>query len=382
MVVHSLWEWLPLTMTWVYDQVRFSVGVRPVVFAERVSNVTQFPWQPLYVPSGRIDRRMQGTRFQAITRRLGLLPHPHTYSAVIRKDPPCALLSHFGDRGWADISVCSTHGLPHLVRFYGADVSAIPRLNHWMERYTRLFEEADLFLCEGPHMARTLTELGCPAEKVRIQPLGIDLEAVRYRSREPAGDGSLRILMASTFTAKKGIPYGLEAVALLAHSGYSVKVTIIGDSGRTKQQDAEKRRILDTISNQRLQGQVRFLGYVGHEKLLEEAYEHDVFLAPSVTASDGDAEGGAPVVIIEMSASGMPVVSTNHCDIPSVVRDGVTGLLADERDSEGLAVRLKELADSAELRAAMGRAARQQVETSYDARLLNSSLEAHYLSLR
>ena len=66
--------------------------------------------------------------------------------------------------------------------------------------------------------------------------------------------------------------------------------------------------------------------------------KHDVFLAPSVTASNGDTEGGAPVAIIEMAASGMPIVSTRHCDIPSVVLDGVTGLLAAERDSEGLAV--------------------------------------------
>ena len=73
---------------------------------------------------------------------------------------------------------------------------------------------------------------------------------------------------------------------------------------------------------------MRLLGYVSRETLREEAYEHDVFLAPSVTASNGDTEGGAPVAIIEMSASGMPIVSTNHCDIPSVVLDGVTGLLA------------------------------------------------------
>ena len=280
------------------------------------------------------------------------------------------------------MSVCSAHDLPHLVRFYGADVSALPRLGHWMERYARLFEHADLFLCEGPHMAGALTELGCPGEKVVIQPLGIDLEAIAYRPRRPAADGSLRILMASTFTAKKGIPYGLEAIALLADSGYSVQVTIVGDSGGRKRDEAEKRRILDTISSRGLQGQARLLGYVSRERLRDEAYEHDVFLAPSVTAPNGDAEGGAPVALIEMSASGMPIVSTNHCDIPGVVLDGVTGLLADEHDSEGLAVRLRELADSAETRAAMGRAARQHVEAFYDARLLNSGLEAHILSLR
>ena len=118
-------------MTWAYDQVRFSRSVRPVVFAERLSNVDQFPWQPLCVPSGGFDGRLQGTRVQVVARRLGLTPHPRKYSAIIRRESPCALLSHYGDRGWADMSICSAHGIPHLVRFYGADASAVPRLSHW-----------------------------------------------------------------------------------------------------------------------------------------------------------------------------------------------------------------------------------------------------------
>ncbi len=51
---------------------------------------------------------------------------------------------------------------------------------------------------------------------------------------------------------------------------------------------------------------------------------HHLFLSPSVTAPDGDSEGGAPVSIIEAAATGMPVVSTTHCDIPQAVDDGVT----------------------------------------------------------
>jgi colanic acid/amylovoran biosynthesis glycosyltransferase len=51
-----------------------------------------------------------------------------------------------------------------------------------------------------------------------------------------------------------------------------------------------------------------------------------------VTASDGDTEGGAPVSIIEVAATGMPVVATQHCDIPEVLNRYPADLLAPERN--------------------------------------------------
>ncbi len=70
------------------------------------------------------------------------------------------------------------------------------------------------------------------------------------------------------------------------------------------------------------------MGYQPHSTLFAEAYRHHIFLSPSVTASTGDTEGGAPVSLIEMAATGMLIVSTTHCDIPEVIKHGVTGLLA------------------------------------------------------
>jgi colanic acid/amylovoran biosynthesis glycosyltransferase len=78
---------------------------------------------------------------------------------------------------------------------------------------------------------------------------------------------------------------------------------------------------------------------------MKEAYDHHIFLSPSVTASDGDTEGGAPVAIIQMAASGMPIVSTRHCDIPNVLP--ASAELAEERDVAGLLHRLRWLVENA-----------------------------------
>ena len=68
-----------------------------------------------------------------------------------------------------------------------------------------------------------------------------------------------------------------------------------------------------------------------------------------------------------MAATGMPVVSTRHADIPEVLPEGA-GLLADERDSEGLAAHLRHLIEHPESWAPLTRAARDHLEAEYDVR--------------
>jgi colanic acid/amylovoran biosynthesis glycosyltransferase len=120
---------------------------------------------------------------------------------------------------------------------------------------------------------------------------------------------------------------------------------------------------------------------VPHDELVSAYYDHHLLLAPSVTASDGDVEGGAPVTLIEAQATGLPVVSTFHCDIPEVVVDGKTGLLAPERDVSELARHLLILDRHSERLSEMGAAGRRHVEANYNASRQGSKLAQRYRSL-
>jgi len=97
-----------------------------------------------------------------------------------------------------------------------------------------------------------------------------------------------------------------------------------------------------------------------------------------VHAADGDSEGGTPVSIIEASASGLPILSTTHCDIPEVVLDGESGYLVPERDSDALAERLIHLCKNSHLWQKMGRAGREHVEKNYDVKRQVAKLEEVY----
>ncbi|NEO25169.1 glycosyltransferase, partial [Moorena sp. SIO4A5] len=340
-VIHSYPFWLPQTQTWMYNQVRYLPDeVENHIVCERTENLEQF-WLPnIHTLSDSSKWRYfwdKGVRKLQFRRHLGFLVE------VAKRQGASILHSHFGDIGWGDLDAAKLAGLRQVVTFYGWDVNSLPKSSpHWQKRYQELFAKVDRILCEGPHMAQCIINLGCPADKVKVQHLGISIEEIPFKPRVWNTGEPLRVLIASSFTEKKGIPYALEALGQLQHQ-VSLEVTIIGDANSQARNQAQKKKILATIEKHNLQSKVRLLGYQPHKVLFEEAYKHHIFLSPSVTASDGDTEGGAPVSLIEMAATGMPIVSTKHCDIPEVIIDGVTGLLAEERDVEGLVTHLQHL---------------------------------------
>ena len=226
-------------------------------------------------------------------------------------------------------------------------------------------------------MAGSLRALGCPGGKIRVHALGVDLDEIPFRPRRIAAGERLRVLLAASFREKKGLPVALRALALARRLGLDLEATLIGGAV-TGQERREAQRIQTVLADPALAGRVRLLGFQPHGRLLNEAYGHHVFLSPSQVAADGDAEGGAPLAIIEMAASGMPVLSTKHCDIPNVLAEPNRRLLVPEGDVAALAEALVTLPteDWSDLTAAN----RRHVEDRFDARVLGGRLAAIYRS--
>jgi colanic acid/amylovoran biosynthesis glycosyltransferase len=170
----------------------------------------------------------------------------------------------------------------------------------------------------------------------------------------------------------------LRALALARRLGLDLEATLIGGAV-TAQELREAQRIQSALADPALAGRVRLLGFQPHPRLLREAFDHHVFLSPSQVAADGDAEGGAPLAIIETAASGMPVLSTTHCDIPNVLAEPNRRLLVPEGDVEALAHAL--IALPAEDWSKLTAANRRLVEENFDARVQGERLAAIYRGL-
>ena len=99
-----------------------------------------------------------------------------------------------------------------------------------------------------------------------------------------------------------------------------------------------------------VQGATRFLG------VREDVPDLLAQAACVVLASDYE---GCPLSVIEAMAAGVPVVATSVGGVPEVVRDGVTGILAEPGRPDGLARGLAELLGDEARAVELGRAGRE-----------------------
>lgn len=364
-VIHSFPVWLPQTQTWMFTQIAsLPNDVDCYIVCERTENLDQFGLPNiLSLSEANLLRRIWDTGLKKIGIRnyLGFLIHQaKTQNIQI-------LHSHFGNIGWANVAGAERLRLKHIVTFYGQEIGRFPKQDsRWFSRYKDLFSSADRILCEGPYMRQTIISLGCPPDKVQVHHLGIKTDQISFTPRTWKRPHPLRVLIAASFREKKGIPYALEALGHFQLTA-PVEITLIGDAVNDRSSETEKVKILNAISRYRLTNKIRLLGFQPYNVVLNEAYNHHVFLAPSVTAEDGDTEGGAPVTIIEMAATGMPIISTKHCDIPEIISHRITGLLSEERDAYGIVRNLLFLLNHPEEWKSMVTAARNKVAREFNA---------------
>jgi colanic acid/amylovoran biosynthesis glycosyltransferase len=234
------------------------------------------------------------------------------------------------------------------------------------DAYDDLFEYGDLLLPISNRWKTELIRLGCKGEKIIVHRMGVDTSKFIFSSRQPRHDGRVQLLTVARLVEKKGVEYGIRAVARVLPQHPQVEYEIAGDGPL-------KGDISRLISNLDVTDNVKLLGWRRQEEILELMQEADILLAPSVCAKDGDWEG-IPVVLMEALALGLPVISTQHSGIPELVQDGESGFLVPERDVDALTEKLEFLIQHQEIWPEMGRAGRDFVERYYDIGKLNDQL--------
>ena len=118
------------------------------------------------------------------------------------------------------------------------------------------------------------------------------------------------------------------------------------------------------IAERALEDRAILHGAQGSDRVVQLMQEASVFVQHSVTAHDGDVEGFG-VSLVEAMASAIPVVTTRHNGFVDTVEDGVTGLLVNEGDVDGMAEMIGQLLDNPARAAAMGAAGRKRVLTHF-----------------
>jgi len=277
--------------------------------------------------------------------------------------------SHFAYVGWDYRHLFERRRIPHIVSFYGADYC----IREWGPQDPgEFFECFDLVLCEGQYGARRLIDMGCPEGKVLIQHLGVNVASIDFCSRSKPSN-QLNLLQVATFREKKGQVYTMEAFIKALPECPNMSLTFVGG-------DPEGlRRPIIEMAQRQAKDRVRFIDAIPFESLHRFMRDYHVFIHPSCHARNGYSEGGAPVVLLDAQATGMPVIATEHCDIPEEVLNGKTGILAKEKDTDALAEAITRFYRMPEqVYHQMVQEARRHIESEYDCVRSGQQLRSKY----
>ncbi len=238
-------------------------------------------------------------------------------------------------------------GTPILIRPHGADI--LP--GEWIDRDPRLaarmrdaLRMADAVVAQGEFLADRLRALGVPAGRLRVIRNGVRLPT---QTPQPAPEAASVVAMGS-LTSKKGFDVLLQAFRLVRQRLPEARLTIAGEG-------PEGARLREMASSLGLAEAVLFAGLVTGDA------KADLFARACLFVSSARREPFANANL-EAMAMGKPMVATRVGGNPEMVEDGVSGLLVEPEDPEGLAAAILRLLDEPERAEAMGRAARRRAE--------------------
>jgi glycosyltransferase involved in cell wall biosynthesis len=215
------------------------------------------------------------------------------------------------------------------------------RLVHWTYR------RADELITHAEQLKSVLVDdVHLPASRIAVIP-HVAISAAGP-DNEFAEQGK-RLLFFGRIWEYKGLEYLIRAEPLISAQVPDVQIVIAG-----RGEDFEKYRRMMVhpdrfvIDNER----------IPDERVAQHFSEASVVVLPYIDASQS---GVVPVAY----SFGRPVVATSVGGLPSVVEDGVTGLLVPPRDERALADALVRLLEDDELRHKMGAAGRSKLEREW-----------------
>lgn len=253
------------------------------------------------------------------------------------------------NKSYVKPKVLTVHGpLWHEVRMLMGNRS--PRFSAFVRAVEEeAYNAADVIITVDSNLRKTLVEeYGVPYAKLRVIHNGVDTDWFT------PGDGQKTqtpsFLVPRRLVPKNGVPVAVEAFSRIARPG--VELWIAGDG--------PQRPLIETlIQRYKLQGQVRLLGAVGAETMLELMRKAWGVIVPSVPA-EGVIEATS-IAALEAMSTAKPVFASAIGGLKEIIRHGETGFLFPAGDADALANLLEEAMNRPETLTEMGQRARAYV---------------------
>lgn len=319
-------ELLPISETFIRDQASALSEWEPVLLGrtevpggletpnvqrEIITDSSCYPVRSLYYWLGHPDPNM--------VRRLRML----NFSLVH---------AHFGTDAtdiWPSVKAA---GLPMLVTLHGYDIN----IHHWWwkrghggprrmaypYRLKKMAQHPNVsFIAVSKAIKRRAIEQGIPEDKITVSYIGVDTERFKPAGL-PIEKRKKRILFVGRMVEKKAPLLMVRAFYEVRKQVPDAELVMIGN-GPLLEEAQKIAKSLDVA--------VSFLGAQNSEEIKAQLHQARVFCLPSITASNGDAEGFG-LVILEAQSCGIPVITSARGGAQEGIEYSITGRSFEEGD--------------------------------------------------
>lgn len=221
-------------------------------------------------------------------------------------------------------------GIPVVVTAHGGDVYGF---QSWL--FSRIkslvVSQAASVTVVSRSLFNVLVDQGANRKKIRIIPMGVDggrfFQTIAASMRK--SDYQPELLFVGRLSEKKGVEYLLRAMPKIIAVFPRARLRLVGGG----ELENELRQLAEALG---VIGSVEFLGALTNIELPAFYSTSDIFIGPSIQVVGGDTEGFG-LTFVEASLSGCLVIGTKVGGISDIIKDGETGFLVPERDSEAIA---------------------------------------------
>jgi spore coat protein SA len=233
--------------------------------------------------------------------------------------------------------------------------------------YTPMPVEA-VVACSHFILEQERERLGTGAGAHLVIPNGVDVETFRPRWERGEEAWAVRerygledepvVLYAGKIRESKGVGVLLASMERVWERHPRAVLVLVGGTefgrGRLHRETPFFKKFREQAA--RASGRIIFTGFVPHENM-DLAY-----LLGDICAAPSQKDEGMPMVLLEASACGLPLVASRVGGIPEVVREGQNGFLLDRpQNPEELAGELMNLIENPDFCRRLGRQARERV---------------------
>ena len=261
--------------------------------------------------------------------------------------------------------VFTIHGFIHADTLMSGTRFSFFRSFFWKKAEELAWKDQSRIISISPYVKEKLESVGI---KGRVREINnpVDPDYFNVSRKEEKG-----VIFSSAVICPRKNTIGLiKAFSYLIEAGVNAELRLAGESQDTSYFEQVK----NYINEKKLSNKVKFLGRLDKCGIMEELEKASVYALLSF-------EENAPIGIEEAMAAGVPVVSSNCCGMPYMVRNGLTGFLVDPNDNEGAALKFREILQNDSVRGAMSVNSRIAAEEDFHPDVVAAKTRKLYLEV-